>query len=104
MDIIEVEDFIQQLSDLSEEHYAGDSSVSTVNVDDAEQVRQQLMGVEKIRQELIRYVNKVDPLGLYSDGDCLDEGCAIMTIEVAVIETVNALLLYEHHMTANNLM
>ncbi len=104
MDVIEVHDFIQQLSDLSKDHYGSDTSVSTVNVDDVAKVRQQLFGVEKIRQELIRYARKLDPLGIYSDAESLDEGCSIMTIEEAVIETVNALLLYEHHMTANNLM
>ena len=71
---------------------------------DVARIKQQLVAVEKIRQQLIRYVTKVDVLGIYSDADCLDNGCPILTIEELVTCTVEAIFLYEHYMTVNRLM
>ena len=105
MDIYEMQDVIQQLSSLSKDHYTlNDSSTLSVNVDEVTQVRQQLIGVENIRQALIRYVVRVDPLGIYTDADSLDNGVPILTIEELVIVTVDAILEYEHYMTVNNLL
>ena len=71
---------------------------------DVARIRLQLIAVEKIRQQLIHYVSRVDPLGIYSDADCLDNGCPIVTIEELVTCTVEAIFLYEHYMTVNRLM
>lgn len=53
---------------------------------------------------MIRYVVRVDPLGIYTDADSLDNGVPILTIEELVIVTVDVILEYEHYMTVNNLL
>ncbi|MBT4859592.1 MAG: hypothetical protein HOB14_11320 [Gammaproteobacteria bacterium] len=56
---------------------------------------------EIIRQELIRYVTKVDPCGCYTDECSRDNYQNIMTLEDAIISLVEAIFTYEHWMTAN---
>ena len=56
---------------------------------------------EIIRQELIRYVTKIDPCGCYTDECMIDNYQNIMTLNDAVESVVEAILIYEHWMTVN---
>ncbi len=59
---------------------------------------------ETIRQALIRYLTKIDPVGCFTDEDSRDNGIPPLTLEDAVSELVQSLLLYEHYMTINGLI
>lgn len=63
-----------------------------------------IKNAEKIRQELIRYATKVDPLGVYTDEDSLENGIDQLTNDEAVSCLVEAILRYEHYMTVNQLL
>jgi hypothetical protein len=56
---------------------------------------------ELIRQEMIRLLIKLDPIGCYSDEDSLDNKVNSMTLEESINEVVNAILEYEHFMNSN---
>jgi len=56
---------------------------------------------ENIRQELLRYVVKVDPCGCYTDECMTDNYQNIMTLADAVKSVVEAIFSYEHWMTVN---
>jgi len=57
---------------------------------------------ELIRQELISYLTKLDPLGCYSDECSRENGVNIMSLNEAITHTAEAILLYERWMTANH--
>ena len=56
---------------------------------------------ELIRQEMIRLLNKLDPIGCYSDEDSLDNEVNCMSLEESINEVVDAILQYEHFMNSN---
>ena len=56
---------------------------------------------EMIRQEMIRLLIKLDPLGCYSDVDSLDNGVPIMTLDESIQHVVEAILLYEKFMNSH---
>lgn len=56
---------------------------------------------EMIRQEMIRLLIKLDPLGCYSDADSLDNGVPIMTLDESIQHVVEAILLYEKYMNSH---
>ena len=56
---------------------------------------------EIIRQEMIRLLTIVDPIGCYSDEDSLDNKVPIFTLDESIKYLVEAILLYEHFMNSN---
>ena len=57
---------------------------------------------EIIRQEMIRLLTLVDPIGGYSDEDSLDINVPIITLDESIKYLVEAILLYEHFMNSNS--
>jgi hypothetical protein len=50
---------------------------------------------------MIRLLNKLDPIGCYSDEDSLDNEVNCMSLEESINEVVEAILQYEHFMNSN---
>jgi hypothetical protein len=59
---------------------------------------------EQLRQDLIRYLTTVDPLGCYSDECSSANHQEPLSIDKAVTCLIEAIFLYEHFMTVNNLI
>ena len=56
---------------------------------------------EIIRQEMIRLLTLIDPIGCYSDEDSLDNKVPFLTLDESIKYLVEAILLYEHFMNSN---